>query len=126
MAAPEQDEQSLAMKEVAATVLSDDGYALDITPLGSRILVEREKEKKTAGGIIVPEDQQDHALCGVVVATGAGAELLSVGDRVMFARYSGREVQYDLPMRFSSKCLAIYLMDESDVTCLMHERKVGK
>jgi chaperonin GroES len=72
------------------------------TPLHDRVLVRRvESEEKTAGGLIIPDSAKEKPSEGEVVAVGAGArkdngELIemavSVGDRVLFGKWSGTEV----------------------------------
>lgn len=72
-------------------------------PLHDRVLVQRiEEEEKTAGGIIIPDSAKEKPSEGKVIAVGAGArneagELItpdvSVGDRVLFGKWSGTEVK---------------------------------
>ena len=74
-------------------------------PLHDRVLVERvEEEKKTAGGIIIPDNNTEKPLEGKIIATGSGYRLesgdtrsLSVkdGDTVLFGKYAGTEVKLD-------------------------------
>ena len=73
-----------------------------IQPLGDRILVKLlDTEEKTAGGIILPDVAKEKPQEGKVVAVGRGRLLedgsvksfeVRVGDRILFARYSGSEV----------------------------------
>ena len=74
-------------------------------PLQDRILVKRvDSESKTAGGIIIPNSAQEKPQEGVVVAVGNGKRLddgtqvgvdVKKGDRILFGKYSGSEVQLD-------------------------------
>jgi chaperonin GroES len=74
-------------------------------PLGDRVLVKRVKEEeKTKGGIIIPDTAQEKPQEGEVVAVGPGArdedgeriEMdVKVGDRILFGKWSGTEVQID-------------------------------
>ena len=74
-------------------------------PLGGRVLVEPlEQEEMTAGGIILPETAKEKPQEGKVLAIGPGerddqgnriALDVKVGDRVLFAKYSGTEVKMD-------------------------------
>lgn len=74
-------------------------------PLQDRILVKRLKdEEKTKGGIIIPDTAKEKPQEGEVVATGNGKILdngtkqaldVKVGDKVLFAKYSGTEVKID-------------------------------
>lgn len=90
---------------------------MNFKPLHDRIAVEIiEKDQKTAGGIIIPDNAKEKPVEGRVVAVGAGArdangkihELeVKKGDIVMFGKWSGTEVKID------GKDLLI--MKESDV-----------
>ncbi len=74
-----------------------------IRPLHDRVLVRRlEDEKKTPGGIVIPDTAAEKPMQGEVVAVGNGKLLESgeirpldvkVGDKVLFGKYSGTEVK---------------------------------
>ena len=78
---------------------------MKIRPLQDRVLVKRvEEEAKTAGGIIIPDTAKEKPIEGKVVAVGSGrvdksgkVRALDVkkGDRVLFGKYSGTEVQIE-------------------------------
>ena len=78
---------------------------MGIRPLQDRVLVKRfEEEKKTAGGIIIPDTAQEKPSEGKIIAVGSGArneqgEIVAldvkVGDRVLFGKWSGTEVKID-------------------------------
>jgi chaperonin GroES len=78
---------------------------MKVRPLHDRILVKRvEEEKKSKGGIIIPDTAKEKPQEGRVVAVGAGKVLdngtvraleVGKGDRVLFSKYSGSEVQID-------------------------------
>jgi chaperonin GroES len=78
---------------------------MKIRPLQDRILVKRiAEEEKTAGGIIIPDTAKEKPQEGKVVAVGNGkvgedgkVQPLDVkkGDRVLFGKYSGTEVNID-------------------------------
>ena len=75
------------------------------TPLHDRVLVRRiESDEKTSGGLIIPDSAKEKPAEGEVIAAGEGArkdsgELIpmavSVGDKVLFGKWSGTEVQVD-------------------------------
>lgn len=79
--------------------------ALNLRPLGSRVVVEPiEQEEITAGGIVLPETAKEKPQQGKVLAVGPGDRDedgdyipmdVKVGDRVLFAKYSGTEVKID-------------------------------
>jgi chaperonin GroES len=78
---------------------------MKIRPLQDRILVKRiDEEAKTKGGIIIPDTAKEKPQEGKVVAVGKGKvtedgklQPLDVkkGDRVLFNKYSGSEVNVD-------------------------------
>jgi len=60
------------------------------------------EEEKTKGGIIIPDSAKEKPVEGKVLAVGSGRVLedgtvrkldINVGDRVLFGKYSGTEVQ---------------------------------
>src|SRR4051812_47161868 len=75
------------------------------TPLYDNVLVRRAKnENTTAGGIIVPETSQSKTQTGEVLAVGQGklnndgsvkALSVQVGNKVIFGKYSGSEIELD-------------------------------
>jgi chaperonin GroES len=78
---------------------------LKLKPLGGRVIVEPiEQEEITAGGIILPETAKEKPQEGKILAAGPGdrdedgkriAMDVNVGDRVLYAKYSGTEVKVD-------------------------------
>ena len=78
---------------------------LKLKPLGSRVVIEPiEQEEITAGGIVLPETAKEKPQQGMVLAVGQGdrdedgkriAMDVSVGDKVLFAKYSGTEIKMD-------------------------------
>jgi chaperonin GroES len=78
--------------------------ATKIRPLGDRVVVKVVKDEKTSGGIILPENAQEKPQTGEILAVGPGKILdngsrqvidVAVGDRILFAKYSGTEVKLD-------------------------------
>jgi len=78
---------------------------MKLRPLHDRVIVKRlEEEKKSAGGIIIPDAAAEKPVRGQVVAVGAGkktddGKLIALdvkkGDVVLFGKYSGSEVKVD-------------------------------
>ena len=74
-----------------------------LKPLADRVLVEVDvEESKTAGGILLPDIAQKKSQKGTVIAIGSGKVLdngerlpfeVAVGDRVLFAKYSGVDIE---------------------------------
>ena len=64
--------------------------------LNDRIIVTTTQgEKKTNGGIIIPETAQKKSCVGTVVSVGSKCELVAVGDKIVYGEYSGTEVILD-------------------------------
>ncbi len=78
---------------------------MNIRPLHDRVIVKRvEEEKKSAGGIVIPDTAAEKPSQGEVVAAGPGktdesgrivAMGVKVGDRVLFGKYSGQEFRLE-------------------------------
>ena len=86
-------------------------------PLHDRVAIKRlDSESKTSGGIIIPDTAAEKPQQGEVVAVGPGvrgedgkvvAMDLKKGDRVLFGKWSGTEVNIDNA--------ELLIMKESDV-----------
>ena len=78
---------------------------MKLRPLHDRVIVKRlEEEKKSAGGIIIPDQAAEKPLKAEVVAVGPGkitddgklqAPDVKKGDHVLIGKYSGTEVKVD-------------------------------
>lgn len=69
---------------------------MNFQPLGNRVLVERtEDAKTTASGIIIPDNAKEKPSQGKIVAVGGDVEVISVGDTVVFGKYSGNDITLD-------------------------------
>ena len=78
---------------------------MKIRPLHDRVVIRRtEEERKTPGGIVIPDNAQEKPIQGEVIAVGHGKPLdngqvrpmdVKVGDRVLFGKYSGSEVKIE-------------------------------
>ncbi|WP_372681223.1 co-chaperone GroES [Desulfosarcina sp.] len=78
---------------------------MKVKPLNDRVLVVRvEEEKKTAGGIIIPDTAKEKPMEGKVIAAGPGKldekgkrvpMELKRGERVLFSKYAGTEIKID-------------------------------
>lgn len=67
---------------------------MELKPLGERIVVRRDSAEETtdSGIVIKTEKQQETAKFGEVLAIGEGVGFVKVGDRILWARYSGTEI----------------------------------
>jgi chaperonin GroES len=78
---------------------------MKIRPLHDRVIVKRlEEERKSAGGIVIPDNAAEKPDQGEVIAVGPGkrndegkreALDVKVGDRILFGKYSGSTVKIE-------------------------------
>jgi len=78
---------------------------MKIRPLHDRVVVKRiEEERKTPGGIVIPDNAAEKPDQGEVIAVGNGKILedgkvrpldVKVGDRILFGKYSGSTVKME-------------------------------
>jgi chaperonin GroES len=76
-----------------------------LRPLHDRVIVKRlEEDKKSAGGILIPDTAAEKPLRAEVVAVGPGKITedgkrqtpdVKKGDKVLIGKYSGTEVKVD-------------------------------
>lgn len=79
--------------------------ALNVKPLGDRVLVEQVEEKEVKkGGIIIPDSAKEKPSEGVIRALGTGKKdedgkiqpfEVKIGDRVLVSKYGGTEIKID-------------------------------
>jgi chaperonin GroES len=97
-------------------------------PLHDRVLLRRlESESKTAGGIIIPDTAKEKPAQAEVVAVGTGVRdeqgklvplAVSVGDTVLFSKWSGSEVTIDGE--------ELLVVKESDIMGIIENKKKMK
>lgn len=93
----------------------------NLRPLQDRLIVKRvEKERKTASGIVIPDNAAEKPDQGVILSVGPGKFKddgtvrplsLKVGDRVLFGKYSGQTVTVDGE--------ELLIIREEDVMCVV-------
>ncbi|MDQ7191402.1 co-chaperone GroES [Limosilactobacillus fermentum] len=75
-----------------------------LKPLGDRVILKAQEEEQTVGGIVLASNAKNKPTTGVVVAVGQGRTLdngqvvavaVKEGDKVLFDKYAGSEVEYD-------------------------------
>ncbi len=76
---------------------------MNIRPLHDRVVIKRmEEERKTPGGIVIPDSAAEKPQKGEVKAVGKGKILengevrpldVKAGDKVLFGKYSGQEIK---------------------------------
>ena len=97
-------------------------------PLNDRVLLQRvEEDTKTASGIIIPDTAQEKPSQGVVKAIGPGARneagervamSVAAGDKVLFGKWSGTEVNLD--------GTDYLIMGESDIMAVIEDTAPAK
>jgi len=98
---------------------------MKIRPLHDRVVVRRlEDERKSPGGIVIPDSAAEKPMQGEILAAGNGKILengeirpldVKVGDKVLFGKYSGTEVKID--------GVEYLIMKESDIMGVLEATK---
>ncbi len=101
---------------------------MKIRPLHDRVIVKRiEEERKSAGGIVIPDTAKEKPSQGEIIAVGPGGRDeagklipidLKVGDRVLFGKWSGTEVKLDGQ--------ELLIMKESDIMGVLTDVPAAK
>ena len=78
---------------------------MKLRPLHDRLVIKRlDNERKTASGIVIPDNAAEKPDQGEVLAVGNGKILedgkvrpldIKVGDKILFGKYSGQTVKVD-------------------------------
>ena len=77
---------------------------MKLVPLGDRVVLKQlEAEEKTKSGIVLPGQAQEKPQQAEVIAVGPGGVVdgkevkmeVTVGDKVIYSKYSGTEVKLD-------------------------------
>ncbi|MGC8780572.1 MAG: co-chaperone GroES [Anaerolineae bacterium] len=82
---------------------------VNLQPLGARVLIRPlEQENRTASGLLLPETAKEKPQLGEVIAVGDDEEIkVKVGDKVLFAKYTGTEIKH--------KGVDYLVMDSNDI-----------
>lgn len=69
-------------------------------PINDRVVVKpAQAEEKTKGGIIIPDTAKEKPQKGEIIAVGPGkdgnAMTVKIGDKVLYGKYSGTELQHE-------------------------------
>ena len=88
-----------------ANVAKKGDTQVKIRPLHDRVIVRRlEEERRSAGGIVIPDTAKEKSQRGLVVEVGNGKLLddgaraplaVKKGDRVVFGKYAGTEIKIE-------------------------------
>jgi chaperonin GroES len=88
---------------------------LKIQPLGTRVVIKTlEGQSQTASGLYIPETAKEKPQTGQVLAVGDSEDVkLKIGEKVLFAKYTGTEFKLDGQ--------DYLLMECSDVLARIHD-----
>ncbi len=94
---------------------------MNIRPLHDRVVVRRvEDERRSPGGIVIPDTAAEKPMQGEVLAVGNGKILddgtvrpldVKVGDKVLFGKYAGTE--------FRQNSEEVLMMREDDIMAVI-------
>ena len=95
---------------------------MKLIPLGDKVVVRpSEAEEMTSGGIVLPDSAQEKQQQGRVLSVGDGRLLkdggrtsldVSEGDRVLYGKYAGTEVDVDGE--------SLLIMGEGDILAIVN------
>ncbi len=76
---------------------------MNLKPIGEKIILKKIKpEEKTVGGIVLPQSAKEAPQYAQVVAIGPDVlanedtkDQVSIGDKVVYAKYSGTDIKID-------------------------------
>jgi chaperonin GroES len=96
---------------------------LGLKPLGDRVVVKPlDRDEVTKSGIVLPDTAKEKPQQGEVVAVGPGRVLdsgdrvsldVSVGDKIIFAKYSGTE--------FKLEDSDLLILNERDILAVLQD-----
>lgn len=69
------------------------GEKVELIPTPSRILVQ-EDDYKYEGRVVIPDSAKRRPTVGVVKSVGSNITNIAVGDRVVYAQFSGTLIQF--------------------------------
>lgn len=92
-----------------------------LRPLGDRVVVRPlAREEKTASGLYLPDNAKEKPQEAEIIAVGPGRYEegtrvpldVSVGDRIVYSKYSGTEIKVDGQ--------EVLILRESDILAIVH------
>lgn len=97
--------------------------SVNMKPLGNNLIVEPiEEEEMSPGGIVLPDTAKERPQRGMVLAVGPGLRLenggrqemdVEEGDKVLFAKYGGTEIEQD--------DRTLMILSEDDILAILTE-----
>lgn len=113
----------MSKREVEPPFFEQGGKVYCITPLGGKMLVKRDTEEQSKGGIVIPDSAKMTSLTGVVIKVGPDVSYCKEGERVFFARFTGKLIAEDLPTEVKPQFAEVMVCTEDDI--LGHVVEVG-
>ena len=107
----------MAVASITKNKAMNERRAFELRPTRDLVFIKRITEE-TAGKdstIVLSEYSKERALVGDVIAVGPECVRVKIGDRVLFARYSGKEFFEDLPMSVYGAWRGVLYMNEEDI-----------
>ncbi|MCX7611969.1 MAG: co-chaperone GroES [Ignavibacterium sp.] len=90
---------------------------MKIKPLDDRLLVEPiEEQERTSSGLYIPDTAKEKPRMGKVIAVGTDEDLrekISEGDKILFAKYSGEDIEINN--------LVYKILQRSDILALVED-----
>jgi len=95
---------------------------MQIKPFEDRVLIEPEEieESRTKSGIIIPDTAKEKPRTGEVIEVGTDeqlAENIRVGDKIVFAKFTGDEIESE-----GERCLTV---SRSDILAVIKQAHFG-
>lgn len=91
----------------------------DYQPIFARVLIKREINEKTAGGIYIPNAKRHASSEGTIVALGeTAAEVLKIGQRVLFGKHSGTWID---PTNKEGDEGTLFVCQDEDILAIIKE-----
>lgn len=88
-------------------------------PIFARVLIKREINDKTAGGIIIPNAKRHATAEGTVLALGETAsDILQIGQRVRFGKHSGAWLD---PSNNEDNEGTLFICQDEDILAIINE-----
>lgn len=88
-------------------------------PIFARVLIKREINEKTTGGIIIPNAKRHAQSEGTIIALGENAsEILKVGQKVVFGKHAGAWLD---PSNKESEEGTLFICADEDILAIIKE-----
>jgi chaperonin GroES len=105
----------MSEKPLKAPYFTEGGKDYCLAPLGNRVLIKRDEEQETAGGIIIPDQAKETSLTGYVIKAGPDCEMVKEGERIFFARFTGKAIAEDMPTEVRATFEGVMICTEEDI-----------